>query len=135
MMGHWQALDHTADLALHIWGNDLADLFITAGQGLMSLITEPQRLTLAETRALELTAPDVETLLVDWLNELLYLSECHHFGFVGATFTHFDETGLQAQLHGGPWPGYTSYVKAATFHNLAIRRTPTGYETEIVFDT
>ncbi len=134
-MGHWQTLDHTADLALHIWADDLADLFITAAQGLMSLITDPTRLQAEQTRSLELTAPDVETLLVDWLNELLYLSECHHFGFVGATFHTLNETTLQAEVQGGPWPGYTSYVKAATFHNLAIRRTADGYETELVFDT
>ncbi len=134
-MGRWEPISHTADLALHVWADDLADLFITAGRGLMSLITEPERLCATRTHPIALDASDVETLLVDWLNELLYLSECHAFGFVGAEFAALSETHLEATLQGGPWPGYTSYVKAATFHNLAIRRTATGYETEIVFDT
>lgn len=134
-MGHYEPVNHTADLALHIWATDLPDLFITAGQGLMSLITEPERLRIERTERLSLRAPDVETLLVDWLNELLYLSEVHGLGFVTAEFEILSETELDARIQGGPWPGYTSYVKAATFHNLAVRRTVEGYETEIVFDT
>ncbi len=134
-MGRWEPVNHTADLALHIWADDLPDLFNTAAQGLMSLITEPERLRAEQTQILALEAPDVETLLVDWLNEWLYLSEVHSLGFVTAEFDELSETRLRARAQGGAWPGYTSYVKAATFHNLQVRRTSSGYETEIVFDT
>ncbi len=136
-MGTWQELDHTADLALRVAGVDLADLFATAARGMASLLVEPEAVTLSESALVTLSAPDVETLLVDWLNELLYLGErgkalSVYTAFEFATLT---PTSLRATAYGGAVDHYEAVVKAATFHNLEIRKTPEGYETEIVFDT
>lgn len=134
-MGHWQEIDHTADLALHVWADDLPDLFATAARGMFSLFTSLEALVLDRAVDVTLTALDVETLLVDWLNELLYLSEVEGTAFAEFDFTQMTSTALAATAHGGRISEYLSYVKAATFHNLAVVRTPDGYETEIVFDT
>ena len=133
-MGHWQEIEHTADLALHLCAADLPDLFATAAQGMFSLFVVPSD-TLPETKTLSLTALDVETLLVAWLNELLYLVEVEGLAFTAYTFTQLTPTQLEATLHGGPVLEYTGYVKAATFHDLRVVATSEGYETEIVFDT
>ncbi len=135
-MGRWQEIDHTADLALHIWADDLADLFATAARGMFALITEVEAIPLVRERTLTLEAPDVEMLLVDWLNELLYLNEAEGVAYVAFEFAQIAPTHLRATLRGGPVAVYVNYVKAATFHNLRVRRTgAAGYETEIVFDT
>ncbi len=135
-MGHWQEIDHTADLALHIWADDLADLFATAARGMFALITDVETISLVGERTLALEAPDVEMLLVDWLNELLYLNEAEGVAYVAFDFARIAPTSLRATLRGGPITVYVNYVKAATFHNLKVCRTEdAGYETEIVFDT
>jgi SHS2 domain-containing protein len=137
-MGKWEEIDHTADLALHLWADDLADLFITAARGMFSLIAAPQDDEEdAPSRPLEisLSALDVETLLVDWLNELLYLSETESLVFTGYELIHLTSTDLEATVTGHPIKMYYNYIKAATFHNLSVDATPHGYETEIVFDT
>lgn len=134
-MGRWEEVEHTADLALHVWATDLADLFVTAAQGMAALITDPATVTPERACSVALTAPDLEGLLVDWLNELLYLGDRE-----GLVFTRFEgltvtPPHLAALAWGGvPAERYT-YIKAATFHNLAVRATPAGYETEIVLDT
>jgi len=133
-MGRWQEIEHTADLALHLWAADLPDLFATAAQGMFSLFIVPAD-TLSETKTLALTALDVETLLVAWLNELLYLVEVEGLAFTAFEFAQLTTTQLEATLRGGPVLEYTGYVKAATFHDLRVVATPEGYETEIVFDT
>lgn len=133
-MGRWQEIEHTADLALHFWAADLPDLFATAAQGMFSLFVVPAD-RLSEIKVLKLTALDVETLLVAWLNELLYLVEVEGLTYAAYTFAHLTPTQLEATLYGGPVLEYTGYVKAATFHDLAVVVTPEGYETEIVFDT
>ena len=134
-MGRWQEIDHTADLALHLWADDLRDLFVTAARGMFSLIVALDTIQPERATAIALEAPDVEILLVDWLNELLYLAEVEGVAFTFFEFEHLSATELQATVRGGPITDYLSYVKAATFHNLAVARTLEGYETEIVFDT
>ncbi|HOT93509.1 MAG TPA: archease [Anaerolineae bacterium] len=134
-MGHWQEIEHTADLALHVWATDLADLFATAAQGMFAFIIGDETVAHTHTLTIKLEALDVETLLVDWLNELLYQTEVAGLAFTSITFECLTPTHLVAEVHGGPISRYSRYVKAATFHNLAIIQTPEGYETEIVFDT
>ena len=134
-MGHWQEIEHTADLALHLWADDLPDLFATAARGMFSLFVEVDDAAPVETTTLTLTALDVETLLIDWLNELLYLLEVPGIAYTTFEFAALTPTALTATLRGGPIATYGGYVKAATFHDLAIVATPAGYETEIVFDT
>ena len=134
-MGRWQEIEHTADLALHLWATDLPDLFATAAQGMLALFVEADDAATVETVDLTLTALDVETLLIDWLNELLYFVEVQGIAFTAFEFAALTPTALTATLRGGPVRAYTGYVKAATFHDLRVLATPEGYETEIVFDT
>ena len=133
-MGHWQEIDHTADLALHLWANDLSDLFATAARGMFSFVAVVDAAEPARAVTVTLSALDVETLLVDWLNELLYRTESEGVAFTAFEFEHLSPTRLTATAHGRPVSEYLSHIKAATFHNLSIATTPDGYETEIVFD-
>ena len=133
-MGGWHEIDHTADLALHVWGDDLAELFVSAARGMCSLMAEPAPVGDATRLRIVLSAPNVEALLVDWLNELLYQCEsaacvCTEFCVEGIS-----PTELRAAVVGSPIDVRTSHIKAATYHLLAVEATETGYETQIVFD-
>ncbi len=134
-MGRWEEREHTADLCLHVWGDDMADLFATAARGMFTLITNLEAVPTTERETLCLEAIDAEALLVDWLNELLYLAERDHLtAYVAFDFAALTTTSLQAQIRGGPIETFQAYIKAATYHNLEIVVTEAGYETEIVFD-
>jgi SHS2 domain-containing protein len=133
-MGRWQELDHTADVALHIWGRDLTDLFVAAASGMFSLVAEAAREGAPVRFELQLRAPDVESLLIDWLNELLYLCETEELvgtEFVLGTLTPTEPRG---EVVGLPIGDRRAHIKAATYHMLAVVAFETGYETEIVFD-
>ncbi|MBN1486925.1 MAG: archease [Anaerolineae bacterium] len=134
-MGRWTEIDHTADLALHIWATDLEDLFTTAARGMFQLLTGDVSIESSHQEFFSLAALDVETLLVDWLNELLYLNEVKGLVFDTFAFDKLSPTRLRAQIRGALVREYINYIKAATFHNLEILKTEDGYETEIVFDT
>ncbi len=134
-MGEWQEVDHTADLSIRVQGDDLADLFRTAARGMFSLIVDLDDVPRAEHHEITLGAPDVEALLVDWLNELLYLGEQETLSaFAHFAFTKLTSTSLRAEVWGGSVATYRTYIKAATYHNLNVRRTTRGYEAELVFD-
>jgi SHS2 domain-containing protein len=141
----WEEIEHTADWALRVWGADLRALFENAARGMVSLIggeadqqAEPIR------RAFRLFAPDVETLLVDWLTELLYLIEeeelvVTHVSVRAVLVTHnavqaVIGAALRAEVEGKPGGRFTKHIKAATYSSLEVRCAEDGCETSIVFD-
>ncbi|MGC9347796.1 MAG: archease [Anaerolineae bacterium] len=133
-MARWQEIDHTADLSIHVWGDDLADLFAGAALGMFSLVAEAAETEVWVVEAIEMTAIDAEALLVDWLNELLYLHEVKQAVFLAFEIKSISPVHLDAMARGRPVRRYLAHIKAATYHNLEIVETTEGYETELVFD-
>jgi SHS2 domain-containing protein len=142
MNRRFEEVDHTADIAIHVWGRDLAELFANGAYGMACHMADLDavnqedfgELSRAVEHLIELEAYDVETLLVSWLGELLYVSERD-----GCVFTDFDmlevtPTRLRAVVRGGPVRERRQHIKAATFSDLKIVRTGEGYEATIVFD-
>jgi SHS2 domain-containing protein len=82
---------------------------------------------------LELEAPDAESLLVAFLSEILHVAESEHIGFRNYSIRIAGEC-LAASLEGAPILQASKEIKAVTYHQLAIKNTPYGLETQIVFD-
>ena len=77
----FQEIEHTADWALRVWAPDLAGLFIQAATGmnvLMEVMLEP---VIRQEQQLSLSAADDETLLVTFLEEILFFTEQDDIGF------------------------------------------------------
>ena len=68
----FEIVDHTADVGIIAYGADMSQAFASAAKALFSLITELDDVKEVLYRDIELTAPDQESLLVEWLNELIY---------------------------------------------------------------
>lgn len=135
MAGCFEELEHTADAAVRVWGRNLAELFANAARGLAAqLAEEPGRVKPVIEHRIELEAYDVETLLVAWLGELLYLGERDGVVFVDFEVDGVTETHLRAVARGGPVQEYRRYVKAVTFNELKVVQTEEGYEATVVFD-
>ncbi len=130
----FEEIPHTADAALRVWGNDLRELFINAAHGLAWLMADSQTVRPEKEVALDLSAPDVETLLVTWLGELIYLNERDGLVFIEFDLEEVTPTHLRGTARGGRPGEVRRFVKAATFSNLAIRPTERGLETTITFD-
>jgi SHS2 domain-containing protein len=81
-----------------------------------------------------LDAYDTETLLVSWLEELLYLNERDDYVFIDFEIFEITPTRLRAAARGGVAQERRRYIKAVTFSNLEIVRTGERYETTVVFD-
>jgi SHS2 domain-containing protein len=130
-----EIVEHTADWSLRIRGADLGELFANAAKGMaMLMVEDPQVLGEDVERSLALEAYDVESLLVDWLNELAYLAEVEGIVFKEIELNEIGEKQLAATVRGGKAPVLDKHIKAVTFHNLAIQQTAIGLEVTIVFD-
>ncbi|MDI7275546.1 MAG: archease [Anaerolineae bacterium] len=131
----YRELPHTADVALEVWGRDLQEFYVHAAEGLFDLAVSPEpRAPITAWREVALSAPDEETLLVDWLNELLLLADEHGEAYVSFEVSLPAPGQLAARV--GATRAFTPKraIKAATFHDLTIERVPEGYRAVIVFD-
>jgi SHS2 domain-containing protein len=128
----------TADKGIRAWGRDLAELFMSAAHGLWSLMVEPGTVRRVWMLPVEVEAADRETLLVAWLNELLYLHEAKEFMMAACSIQSLADTALSAEVWGEsvdparhPMVGH---VKAVTYHLLRVRPTARGWEGQVVVD-
>jgi protein archease len=86
------------------------------------------------TREIEVSGVDRETLLVNWLNEILYLEQTKGEVYDRFRILEASDHHLRAQLHGGKSSNTVSQIKAATFHNLEVKQSPEGLEATVVVD-
>ena len=134
MSEKFEEIEHTADLAIRAYGWDMKELFANAAHGMFALMAEPSLEEPARKREVSLEAMDYEGLLVDWLNELIYLHEVENETYSQFTIETLSSTELKARVTGGPTKCKTKAIKAATFHELAIEETANGLVATIVFD-
>ncbi|HOC44079.1 MAG TPA: archease [Thermoanaerobaculales bacterium] len=130
--GH-RELGHTADWALEVWAPDLATLLAEAAIGMYRLMGVVRADGPRQRRRLELEGADRESLLVEFLAELLYLAESEGLAFDVLELV-AAEGRLEARLEGAPIGSQTKEIKAVTYHKLEVRDTDQGLETCIVFD-
>jgi SHS2 domain-containing protein len=131
----YEELQHTADVALRVWGRTLPELFVAAAEGMFALMGAPERLD--SERELELEAEDLEALLVDWLNELIYLRDRYQELYSSFDVQVWPSWRLHGVARGGKAKPQGALIKAATYHGLTIGRLEEGegFVAEIVFDT
>jgi SHS2 domain-containing protein len=130
----FEEVEHVADAALRVYGTDWSALLANAALGMFSLIADWNDAPLSAEREINLRSADRETLLVDWLTELLYLHEIEGVVYVDFDIVEASANALQAVASGtGRWRPKTA-IKAVTFNDLRIVKTEEGYVATIVFD-
>lgn len=132
----YRELAHPADLALQVYGRDLSALFENAARGLLHLLrcTTADHLLDTPDIKISLVAPDLETLMVDWLGELLYLTEQHGHGWTVRQIRITPPGDLTATIGCACVGRPQRSIKAVTFTGLSVVALPDGFETVIVLD-
>jgi len=127
-------VEHTADRAFAVRGRDLAELFAHAAQALGVIQGQAAETQETVDREVEVSGVDRETLLVNWLNEILYLEDVHQESYSRFQVAAISETFLRACLHGRPNASSRRTIKAVTFHGLKIEQLTEGWEATLVVD-
>jgi SHS2 domain-containing protein len=129
----FQEVEHTADWALDIWAPSLEQMFEQAARGMLALAGVQLAPQVREIRQLDLLAIDIESLLVNFLNELLYWGESECLAFDDF---HLFIRGLQLTgcVGGAPIAAQNKEIKAVTYHNLNVHYDAGLFRARIVFD-
>jgi SHS2 domain-containing protein len=125
----WETFSHAADVGVRGSGATLAEAFAGAAMAMTAAICEPERIAASEPVSIVCTAPDVELLLVDWLNAIVYEMATRRM-----LFSRF-EVGIEnLTLRGTAWGESidvsrhqaAAEVKGASYCELAVRQRPDG---------
>ena len=130
----FEELDHTADWKIRVWGKDYADLFRNAALAMYAMMGRTIRTGAHIAREVEVEAVDYPSLLVAWLNELLFLSEVNEEVYNDVEILDISPERVRARVRGFVGKTELSKIKAATYHDLEIRETDRGVEATVVFD-
>jgi len=146
MMNDFEPIPHTADIKIRVYGRNLAQFFRNALIGMFQAVgpratgckKEKGRLicpSLPEKREIEVQSFDLESLLVDFLSEALYLSDVNDEAYLDADVHEVNEKYIKVTLHGVKIAGFEVVeVKAVTYHDLEIKQVNDIWQAEIVFD-
>jgi SHS2 domain-containing protein len=128
--------DHTSEVELTIDADSLPELFAEAARALAALMLGPATPAPADPRTVRVTvrSADRPSLLVDWLNELIYRTETSHTVFTEVDVLRLEEGEIVAELRGLPEPDLAGEVKAATLHDAHVRPEGTGFRGHVVLD-
>jgi SHS2 domain-containing protein len=129
----FEELPHTADWALRVRAADLPALFVEAALGMNALSGAQPAAGPRLSRVFEAKASDVESLLVLFLSELVYVAEQERMVF-DAFEIELEDNKLRVSMSGAPLLSLNKSIKAVTYHNLQVRQSEVGFEVEIVFD-
>ena len=133
----FEILDHTADVGIIAYGADVGQAFANAARALFSLITKLDDIEEILHRDIELTAPDEESLLVEWLNELICLFDTENIVFKRFDVTKLNNTQLKARSYGEKVDSskhrLKTGVKAAAYHMLKVDKGD-GCQVQVLFD-
>ncbi len=139
--GH-KFLEHVADIYVEAWGENLEEAFEEAAKAMFESMVDIKTVESKRRIDVSVEAVSIETLLVDWLNELLY-----HVDAEGLLLSNFKVEKIEKTDGRYKLEGYAEgetidpekhqlkiEVKAATYGLMKIEQTPQGVKLRVLFD-
>ena len=138
----YEYLEHTADVKFLAYGKTLEEVFENAALAMFNVIIDTEKVSGETAREVFLKSPDLESLLVDWLSELLYLFEVDEIVFrkfqVEEIREEEGEYSINARASGEKYypesHPFETEIKAVTYNQLEIEKTADGWKAQVVVD-
>jgi len=131
----YEILEHKADLKIKAFGKTKEELFKNMLLGMVKS-QKPEIKDKEKTkREIKIKSVDLATLLVDFLNEILYLNQVNKEIYFKVKFEKFTNNEIKAELTGQRVKRFGEDIKAATYHNLEIKQNKNkNWEGIVLFD-
>lgn len=132
----------TADIAFEATGRDLPELFVAAADATMNvMIDNLDAIESRETRPIELSNDNVEMLLFDFLQELIYFKDARRL-LLRVSEASIDQEGeayvLKAKVAGEQLDASRHHqradVKAVTLHGFSVKKDDGGWRSRVLLD-
>jgi SHS2 domain-containing protein len=137
-MKRFDVVEHTADTGIIAHGTNMPEAFANAAYGMFSLMADLRQVREETSRYVEAEAGDRESLVVSWLNELLYLFDVERIIFKRFEILELTDTRLKADAYGEKVDPsrhkLRGGVKAATYHTLKVAERKDRCSIRVIFD-
>ena len=128
----------TADLGLEAWGETVQEAFMSAAEGLASLLGSIPAEKLGRTMHISVHGEDLPSLLVRFLNEMIYMEETRDLipGKIQKLWISGHSLFAVFKCAEGSTvdPAERTSVKAATYHDLEINQSKRGVRIRVILD-
>ncbi len=122
----YKLLDHATDAVIEITASDLKEAFVVAGQSVVDITLDSEKVEEKEQRMLKVTGKDLRYLLFNWLEEVNYhlITEGFAIHRFALDISENSEYKLNATAYGEPLDlqkhHFRVEIKAPTFHEMEI---------------
>ena len=138
MTNSFEHFEVEADVGVRAWGASRAEAFAHAAEGVFALVVAPSAVASTETREARAQGASLEALLVNWLNECLYVHEIEGFAVARVEVDTYRDDLVHGVLHGEPIDPSRhplgTIVKAVTHHKVEVRESPGRVDVQVIVD-
>lgn len=133
-MDKYKVIDHPSDIGIEVYGKTLSELFENAAFGMMDMMFDLTQVDTKRSFAVKISAENIESLLISWLSELIYISDAKKIALCKFEINKLTDTQLEAKVIGGKINKVKESIKAATYSQLEIKEDKGFFKARIVFD-
>jgi SHS2 domain-containing protein len=135
----YEPLEHTSEAGIIAHGATLEEAFANTALGMYALVLNLEGVLDREERLIAVEGASHEELLVDFLLELVFLTESEGLVFSRVAVDELSSRHLRARAGGERFDparhrSNNVMVKAVTRHLLDIERDDAGFRVQVLFD-
>lgn len=134
----YEFFEHTADIGISAYAPNRTELFMALARGLVALMVEEAPLHPLGSRPIRLSASDETSLLLVWLQELLFWFSTDRFVPVQYALEEVTDTLLRGTVRGETFQPTDQTqgreVKAVTRHQLEVRQEGDLWYGQVIVD-
>lgn len=134
----FEIIEHPADVGFMAYGATLGELLENAALAMMSLGCELTAIEEREQREIRASGADNEALLFDWLAEILAVADAEGLALRRPEVTQLGNGETRGVVYGEKFDKARhragTYIKAVTYHQLAIERSGDGWKATVYLD-
>ncbi len=137
----FETFEHKADMGIRGVGKSREEAFSECAKAMFSIMIDLEQIEKKEEKEVIVTSYDLEQLLVEWLNELLYLKDVHSMFFSGFEIKEIKKKRKGYELNGKVFgekmndaQEVKTEVKAATYSGLRVEREDIIWKAQCIVD-
>lgn len=120
----FKIIEHPSDVGIEAYGENLKETFENTASGMFSLMAEIEDVKPKESHKIKVKGADREELLINWLNELIYLEDAKKILLSEFNIYHLTDKELKAHVSGEKIKPELHEmhrpIKAATYNQLYV---------------
>jgi SHS2 domain-containing protein len=138
----YEYLEHTADVKFLAYGKTLEEVFENSALAMFNVMIDTRKISGELVKDVCLKSSDLESLIVDWLSEHLYLFEVDEIVF---SKFHVDrirkencEYSITSTASGEKFypksHPFETEIKAVTYNQLKVEKIEDGWKVQVILD-